>query len=89
MQNKNTNKLTLKGSSINYYNDLLIEEYRKHNITEFVIFESERLKIKVQESKHFMKGLIVYLSEVDKQLNKLSNDEQLKSIFYRIVKRLL
>ena len=38
---KKTNK-TLKGSSIEYYNDLLIKEYKKHNITEFVIFDSEK-----------------------------------------------
>lgn len=49
------------------------------NITEFVIFESEKLKTKVQESKHFMKGLIAYLSEVDKQLNTLSNNKEFKS----------
>lgn len=37
-----TNKSTLKGSTIDYYNDLLIKEYKKQNITEFVIFESEK-----------------------------------------------
>ena len=83
-----TNKLTLKGSSIDYYNDLLIKEYKKHNITKFVIFESEILKMKVQESKHFMKGLLAYLSEVDKQLNKISNDEQLKSWAFQIISEL-
>ena len=85
---KKTNKSTLKGSSIDYYNDLLIKEYKKHNITEFVIFESERLKIKVQESKHFMKGLISYLSEVDAQLNKVSNNDQLKSWAFQIIAEL-
>ena len=41
---KKTNKLILKGSTIEYYNDLLIKEYKKNNITEFVIFENEKLK---------------------------------------------
>jgi len=43
------------------------------------MFESDKLKAKVQESKHFMKGLIAYSLEVDKQLNKVSNNNELKS----------
>lgn len=81
-------KSTLKGSSIDYYNKLLIKEYKEHNITEFVIFESERLKIKVEESNNFMRGLIAYLSEVDKQLNKISNNDELKSWAFQIIAEL-
>ena len=44
---KTINKSILKRGSIDNYNDLLIKEYKKHNITEFVIFESEKLKNKV------------------------------------------
>lgn len=29
-----------------------------------------------------MKGLIAYLSEVDKQLNNVSNDDKLKSFWF-------
>lgn len=78
MEKKNTNSVILKGNSIEYYNDLLVKEYKKHNITEFVIFDSERLKIKVEESKNVMKGLLAYLSEVNKELNKLFNNDQLE-----------
>lgn len=68
-----------KGSTIDYYNSLIIAEFKKQNIKNYVIFEIDQLKIKVNEQKHFMKGLITYLSEVDKQLNKISNENQFKS----------
>ena len=88
MNNSTPIRPTLKGSSISYYNNLLIEEYKKHNITEFVIFESEKLKGKVGESQHFMRGLIAYLSEVDAQLNTISNNDQLKTWAFQIIAEL-
>ena len=66
---KTRNQSILKGSSIEYYNDRLIKEYKKHNITKFVVYQSEKLKTQVEESYNFMKGPIGYLSEVDKQNN--------------------
>lgn len=88
METVQKNSLILKGNSIEYYNDFLVKEYKKHNITEGVIFNSERLKMKVEESKHFMKGLISYLSEVDKELNKMSNNAELNAWAFQVIAEL-
>lgn len=59
-----------KGDTINFYNNLIIEKSKEQSISNFIIFDIQQLKIKVDQHKNFTKGLIAYLVEVNKQLDK-------------------
>lgn len=90
MENFKQKKFTpsFSGDTIHIYNNLIIEKTKKAGISQPVIFEIEQLKLKVDEQKNFTKGLIAYLVEVNKQLDNISKDKQLKSWAFQIIAEL-
>jgi hypothetical protein len=54
-------KAQLKGKSIDYCNQQLINIQKQNNITDYVLFDISMLQTFVEKEKKFSKGLIQYL----------------------------
>ena len=52
-------------STIDNWNHTLKKEFAKHNLTNRVVLELHTLQKHAEEQQGFMKGLLLYLKEVD------------------------
>ena len=88
-QNKlKSNIKLLQGGSLEKYNEYLSQLLLERGIPPSVEFNLERLQQFIDQEGTFGKGLIVYLQQLEKQLDLITDDKDLKLYIFQILSEL-
>lgn len=88
-QNKfKSNLKLLQGDSLEKYNEYLSQLLLERGISPSVEFNLEKLQQFIDQEGTFGKGLIVYLQQLEKQLDLITDDKDLKLYIFQILSEL-
>jgi hypothetical protein len=81
---QNKNPLLLKGASLEEQNKYIQNILKQNGINAEIAFQPFVLQSYIDEKKSFSKGLIAYLMLLEKELDQISDDKNLKLLIFQM-----
>ena len=87
-KNFRSNLKLLQGGRLEEYNQFLKEFLQERGISASVEFNLDQLQQLINQEGTFGKGLVAYLKKLEKELDKITDDKDLKLLIFQIVSEL-